>query len=68
MWSLDFQEEQHQRELSLLRKRLEELETTQRKQLQELGASSERSRSAVSNDSERNKLVGLDYLPAGDFK
>ncbi|XP_053111768.1 centrosomal protein of 83 kDa isoform X2 [Hemicordylus capensis] len=36
------QEEQHQRELSLLRKRLEELETTQRKQLQELGASSER--------------------------
>ncbi|XP_045409187.1 centrosomal protein of 83 kDa isoform X2 [Lemur catta] len=31
------QEEQHQRELSLLRKRLEELETTQRKQLEELG-------------------------------
>ncbi|XP_071621203.1 centrosomal protein of 83 kDa isoform X2 [Heliangelus exortis] len=31
------QEEQHQRELSLLRKRLEELETTQRKQLQDLG-------------------------------
>nr|XP_035113192.1 centrosomal protein of 83 kDa isoform X1 [Callithrix jacchus]XP_035113193.1 centrosomal protein of 83 kDa isoform X1 [Callithrix jacchus]XP_035113195.1 centrosomal protein of 83 kDa isoform X1 [Callithrix jacchus]XP_035113196.1 centrosomal protein of 83 kDa isoform X1 [Callithrix jacchus]XP_035113197.1 centrosomal protein of 83 kDa isoform X1 [Callithrix jacchus] len=33
------QEEQHQRELSLLRKRLEELETTQRKQLEELGSS-----------------------------
>ncbi|NWR67828.1 CEP83 protein, partial [Bucorvus abyssinicus] len=32
-------EEQHQRELSLLRKRLEELETTQRKQLQDLGPS-----------------------------
>ncbi|XP_053440219.1 centrosomal protein of 83 kDa isoform X2 [Nycticebus coucang] len=32
------QEEQHQRELSLLRKRLEELETTQRKQLEEFGS------------------------------
>ncbi|XP_062059103.1 centrosomal protein of 83 kDa isoform X2 [Lepus europaeus] len=32
------QEEQHQRELCLLRKRLEELETTQRKQLEELGS------------------------------
>uniref|UniRef100_K9IME5 Putative myosin class ii heavy chain n=1 Tax=Desmodus rotundus TaxID=9430 RepID=K9IME5_DESRO len=32
------QEEQHQRELSLLRKRLEELETTQRRQLEELGS------------------------------
>ncbi|XP_033076947.1 centrosomal protein of 83 kDa isoform X3 [Trachypithecus francoisi] len=35
------QEEQHQKELSLLRKRLEELETTQRKQLEELGSSGE---------------------------
>ncbi|OXB76910.1 UNVERIFIED_CONTAM: hypothetical protein H355_002381 [Colinus virginianus] len=35
-------EEQHQRELSLLRKRLEDLETTQRKQLQELGPAGER--------------------------
>lgn len=35
------QEEQHQRELALLRKRLEELETTQRKQLEELGSSGE---------------------------
>ncbi|XP_077195171.1 centrosomal protein of 83 kDa isoform X2 [Paroedura picta] len=35
------QEEQHQRELCLLRRRLEELETTQRKQLQALGASTE---------------------------
>lgn len=37
----DFKEEQHQRELSLLRKRLEELETTQRKQLEELGSPGE---------------------------
>lgn len=36
-----FKEEQHQRELSLLRKRLEELETTQRKQLEELGSPGE---------------------------
>lgn len=36
------QEEQHQRELSVLRKRLEDLETTQRKQLQELGPAGER--------------------------
>uniref|UniRef100_H2ZRX5 Centrosomal protein 83 n=1 Tax=Latimeria chalumnae TaxID=7897 RepID=H2ZRX5_LATCH len=35
------QEEQHQKELSLLRKRLEELETTQRQQLEELGAPGE---------------------------
>ncbi|XP_060051528.1 centrosomal protein of 83 kDa [Erinaceus europaeus] len=35
------QEEQHQRELSLLRKRLEELETTQRRQLEELGSPGE---------------------------
>ncbi|XP_004418017.1 PREDICTED: centrosomal protein of 83 kDa [Ceratotherium simum simum] len=35
------QEEQHQRELSLLRKRLEELETTQKKQLEELGSPGE---------------------------
>ncbi|XP_036106698.1 centrosomal protein of 83 kDa isoform X1 [Molossus molossus] len=35
------QEEQHQRELSLLRKRLEELETTQRRQLEELGTPGE---------------------------
>uniref|UniRef100_H2ZRX4 Centrosomal protein 83 n=1 Tax=Latimeria chalumnae TaxID=7897 RepID=H2ZRX4_LATCH len=37
-------EEQHQKELSLLRKRLEELETTQRQQLEELGAPGERGR------------------------
>ncbi|NXX84701.1 CEP83 protein, partial [Urocolius indicus] len=36
------QEEQHQTELSLLRKRLEDLETTQRKQLEDLGPPLER--------------------------
>ncbi|XP_078409806.1 centrosomal protein of 83 kDa-like isoform X1 [Cetorhinus maximus] len=35
---VNIQEEQHQRELCLLRKRLEELETNQKQQLQELGA------------------------------
>lgn len=39
---MNFKEEQHQRELSVLRKRLEDLETTQRKQLQELGPAGER--------------------------
>ncbi|KAG8439580.1 hypothetical protein GDO86_005683 [Hymenochirus boettgeri] len=41
---INVQEEQHQRELSLLRKRLEELETTQKKQLEELGPISEHSK------------------------
>ncbi|OCT87527.1 hypothetical protein XELAEV_18021223mg [Xenopus laevis] len=41
---INAQEEQHQRELSLLRKRLEELETTQRKQLEELGPPFEHSK------------------------
>ncbi|XP_009672845.1 centrosomal protein of 83 kDa isoform X1 [Struthio camelus] len=50
------QEEQHQRELSLLRKRLEELETTQRKQLQELGPSRERVMVGAYRDLARNKL------------
>lgn len=38
------QEEQHQRELSMLRKRLEELEITQERQLEELGPPAERSK------------------------
>ncbi|XP_040264784.1 centrosomal protein of 83 kDa [Bufo bufo] len=38
------QEEQHQREISMLRKRLEELEMTQEKQLEELGPPAERSK------------------------
>ncbi|XP_069048604.1 centrosomal protein of 83 kDa [Lepisosteus oculatus] len=38
----NLQEEQHQRELRLLRKRLEDLETTQQQQLEELGAPVER--------------------------
>ncbi|XP_040413187.1 centrosomal protein of 83 kDa isoform X1 [Cygnus olor] len=50
-------EEQHQRELSLLRKRLEELETTQRKQLQELGPSRERVAVGTYRDLARNKTA-----------
>ncbi|XP_073507791.1 centrosomal protein of 83 kDa [Phyllobates terribilis] len=38
------QEEQHQKELSMLRKRLEELEITQERQLEELGPPAERSK------------------------
>uniref|UniRef100_A0A8D0L9U3 Centrosomal protein 83 n=1 Tax=Sphenodon punctatus TaxID=8508 RepID=A0A8D0L9U3_SPHPU len=60
------QEEQHQRELSLLRKRLEELETTQRKQLEELGASGERVRLGVVFA--RNRLLDEDDLNIGDSK
>uniref|UniRef100_A0A8C8SR61 Centrosomal protein 83 n=1 Tax=Pelusios castaneus TaxID=367368 RepID=A0A8C8SR61_9SAUR len=51
------QEEQHQRELSLLRKRLEDLETTQRKQLQELGPPGERVRLGTQSDSDRSRRV-----------
>lgn len=43
------QEEHHQRELSLVRKRLEELEMTQKKQLEELGPPIERSRHETNN-------------------
>lgn len=61
-------EEQHQRELSLLRKRLEELETTQRNQLRELGASAEGPQSEISTESDRNKLVEQYDLSSGDAK
>lgn len=62
-------EEQHQRELSLLHKRLEELETTQRSQLQELGtASAERPQSEISTESDRNKSVEQYDLSSGDAK
>ncbi|XP_061328139.1 centrosomal protein of 83 kDa-like isoform X2 [Pezoporus flaviventris] len=59
-----FQEEQHQRELSLLRKRLEELETTQRKQLQDLGPSRER----VLVGAHRNKVTGEGNAQSEDYK
>ncbi|KAM3832603.1 centrosomal protein of 83 kDa isoform 2-T2 [Vipera latastei] len=62
------QEEQHQRELSLLRKRLEELETTQRNQLRELGASAEQPQSEISSESDRNKSVEQCDLSSGDAK
>lgn len=61
-------EEQHQREVSLLRKRLEELETTQRNQLRELGASAERPQSEISTESDRNKFVEQYDLSSGDAK
>ncbi|KAJ7329915.1 hypothetical protein JRQ81_016089 [Phrynocephalus forsythii] len=64
------QEEQHQREVSLLRKRLEELETTQRRQLRELGASNEQPKSAVSPDSDSDRVKPVEEydLPSGDVK
>lgn len=57
----NFKEEQHQRELSLLRKRLEELETTQRKQLQDLGPSRERAMVGAYRD-----LAGTKHAREGD--
>ncbi|XP_053884127.1 centrosomal protein of 83 kDa isoform X1 [Malaclemys terrapin pileata] len=62
------QEEQHQRELSLLRKRLEDLETTQRKQLQELGPRGERVRLGVDSDSGRSRMVEEDDIQIEDSK
>ncbi|NWH50646.1 CEP83 protein, partial [Fregata magnificens] len=62
------QEEQHQRELSLLRKRLEELETTQRKQLQDLGPSRERVTVGAYRDLARNKIAGEGDAQSEDSK
>ncbi|KAM7178825.1 centrosomal protein of 83 kDa isoform 3-T4 [Macrochelys suwanniensis] len=62
------QEEQHQRELSLLRKRLEDLETTQRKQLQELGTCGERVRLGAHSDSGRSRMVEDDDIQIEDSK
>ncbi|XP_037243765.1 centrosomal protein of 83 kDa isoform X3 [Falco biarmicus] len=62
------QEEQHQRELSLLRKRLEELETTQRKQLQDLGPSRERAAVGAYRDLARNKIAGESDAQSEDSK
>ncbi|XP_064010972.1 centrosomal protein of 83 kDa isoform X2 [Pogoniulus pusillus] len=50
------QEEQHQRELSLLRRRLEELETTQRKQLEDLGPARETPTLGTCNDLAGNQV------------
>lgn len=41
------QEEQHQRELSLLRRRLEDLESAQQQQLEELGSLVQRDRDST---------------------
>ncbi|XP_017593330.1 PREDICTED: centrosomal protein of 83 kDa isoform X1 [Corvus brachyrhynchos] len=60
------QEEQHQRELALLGKRLEELETRQRKQLEDLGPSRERVMGY--RDLARNKITGEDEAQSEDSK
>ncbi|XP_066039479.1 centrosomal protein of 83 kDa [Chamaea fasciata] len=61
------QEEQHQRELALLGKRLEELETRQRKQLEDLGPSRERVMVGY-RDLARNKITGEDEAQCEDSK
>ncbi|NWH85527.1 CEP83 protein, partial [Aegithalos caudatus] len=61
------QEEQHQRELALLGKRLEELETQQRKQLEDLGPSRERVMVGY-RDLARNKITGEDEAQSEDSK
>uniref|UniRef100_A0A8C3J7V4 Centrosomal protein 83 n=1 Tax=Calidris pygmaea TaxID=425635 RepID=A0A8C3J7V4_9CHAR len=62
------QEEQHQRELSLLRKRLEDLETTQRKQLQDLGPSRERVTGGAYRHLARNRITGEGDAQSEDSK
>ncbi|NXB09900.1 CEP83 protein, partial [Cnemophilus loriae] len=59
------QEEQHQRELALLSKRLEELETRQRKQLEDLGPARERVMVGY-RDLVRNKITGEDEAQSED--
>ncbi|XP_062347425.1 centrosomal protein of 83 kDa [Cinclus cinclus] len=61
------QEEQHQRELALLGKRLEELETRQRKQLEDLGPCRERVMVGY-RDLARNKITGEDEAQSEDSK
>ncbi|XP_072779319.1 centrosomal protein of 83 kDa isoform X2 [Taeniopygia guttata] len=61
------QEEQHQRELALLGKRLEELETRQRKQLEDLGPSRERVMVGC-RDLARNKFTRQDEAQSEDSK
>ncbi|XP_014819321.1 PREDICTED: centrosomal protein of 83 kDa isoform X2 [Calidris pugnax] len=62
------QEEQHQRELSLLRKRLEDLETTQRKQLEDLGPSRERVTGGAYRHGARNRVAGEGDAQSEDSK
>ncbi|NXS38915.1 CEP83 protein, partial [Pomatostomus ruficeps] len=61
------QEEQHQRELALLSKRLEELETRQRKQLEDLGPPGEQVAVGY-RDLARNKVTGEDGVQSEDSK
>ncbi|NWU28742.1 CEP83 protein, partial [Dyaphorophyia castanea] len=60
------QEEQHQRELALLSKRLEELETRQRKQLEDLGPPREWVMGY--RDLARNPITGEDEAQSKDSK
>ncbi|NXM94019.1 CEP83 protein, partial [Sylvia borin] len=61
------QEEQHQKELALLGKRLEELETRQRKQLEDLGPSRERVMVGY-RELARSKITGKDEAQCEDSK
>ncbi|NXQ15062.1 CEP83 protein, partial [Peucedramus taeniatus] len=61
------QEEQHQKELALLGKRLEDLETRQRKQLEDLGPSRERVIVGC-RDLAKNKITGEDEAQSEDSK
>ncbi|NXX66832.1 CEP83 protein, partial [Spizella passerina] len=67
LFPLNFKEEQHQRELALLGKRLEELETRQRKQLEDLGPSRERIM-VGGGDLARNKITGENEEQSEDSK
>ncbi|NWU28743.1 CEP83 protein, partial [Dyaphorophyia castanea] len=62
----NFKEEQHQRELALLSKRLEELETRQRKQLEDLGPPREWVMGY--RDLARNPITGEDEAQSKDSK
>ncbi|KAM4672062.1 LOW QUALITY PROTEIN: centrosomal protein of 83 kDa [Amazona ochrocephala] len=63
-----FQKEQHQRELSLLCKRLEESETTQTKQLQDLGPSREQVLVGAHRNLGTNKVTGEGNAQSEDYK
>ncbi|NXK72477.1 CEP83 protein, partial [Amazona guildingii] len=61
-------QEQHQRELSLLCKRLEELETTQTKQLQDLGPSREQVLAGAHRNLATNKVTREGNAQSEDYK
>ncbi|KAM6136997.1 LOW QUALITY PROTEIN: centrosomal protein of 83 kDa [Pterocles gutturalis] len=59
---------QEERELTLLRKRMEELEATQRKQLQDLGPARERVTVGTYGDLARDKIAGEGNAESEDSK